>query len=237
MTLNDVSVKAKSKKEVYLVLTVEGGLYLPPIMDSNKDYLKGIMTGKKKFLYSKDVKAIKLLQIKSLSIKEILTFSKKYTDIESYLPTYKYSKLPNREWLWNVINSIDGVQFKSYIQNALANREKEMIINKGLSVTAIPEIANIFAASKNVSYCNGRTHFLMRSKPSRNKRKLHEMEVDTIEETKEANTKLAKKISELEKAIDEHKRREDLFLQDKEKLVKLYQMGKIDSDGEYIDDD
>ena len=41
----------------------------------------------------------------------------------------------------------------------------------------------------------------------------------------------------MEKAIDEHKRRENLLLQDKEKLVKLYQLGKIDNDGEYIGDD
>ena len=108
ITLNDVSVKAKSKKEVYLTLTVEAGLYLPPMMDSNKEYLKAIMAGKKKFLYSKDVNVIKLPQLKSLSIKEILVFAKKNTDIENYLPIYKYNKLPNREWLWNVINSIGG---------------------------------------------------------------------------------------------------------------------------------
>ena len=33
ITLNDISIKAKSKREVYNVLTVEGGLYLPPLMD------------------------------------------------------------------------------------------------------------------------------------------------------------------------------------------------------------
>ena len=99
ITLNDVSVKAQSKKAVYLVLTVEGGLYLPPMMDSNKEYLKAIITGKKKFLYSKDVNVIKLPQLKSLSIKEILVFAKKNTDIENYLPIYKYNKLKNREWL------------------------------------------------------------------------------------------------------------------------------------------
>ena len=45
ITLNDISIKARSKKEVYLVLTVEGGLYLPPILDSNRMYLKEIMSG------------------------------------------------------------------------------------------------------------------------------------------------------------------------------------------------
>ena len=29
ITINDISIKAKSKKEVYMILTVEGGIYLP----------------------------------------------------------------------------------------------------------------------------------------------------------------------------------------------------------------
>ena len=140
------------------------------MMDSNKEYFKAIMTGKKKFLYSKDVNVIKLPQLKSLSIKDILVFTKKNTDIENYLPIYKYYKLPNIEWLWNVINSIGGVMFKKFIQNALDKREKEMILSKGLNVTAIPEIANIFAASKNISYCNGGAHYLLRTKPINNKK-------------------------------------------------------------------
>ena len=45
ITLNDISIKARSKKEVYLVLTVEGDLYLPPILDTNRAYLKDIMNG------------------------------------------------------------------------------------------------------------------------------------------------------------------------------------------------
>ena len=45
ITLNDISIKARSKMEVYLVLTVEGGLYLPPILDANRAYLKDIMSG------------------------------------------------------------------------------------------------------------------------------------------------------------------------------------------------
>ena len=45
ITLNDISIKARSKMEVYLVLTVEGGLYLPPILDANRAYLKDIVSG------------------------------------------------------------------------------------------------------------------------------------------------------------------------------------------------
>ena len=206
-------------------------------MDSNKEYLRGIMNGKKKFLYCKNILVVKLPQIKSLSIKEILTFGKNNTNIKEYLPAYNYNKLPNREWLWNMINSITETKFKNFVNSAMLNREKEMIIRKDLNVSAIPEIVKIFKTSNNVSYTNGRTHFLMRTKNFLRKRKYFEMEVDGVEETKQINNSLQEKIKQLEAKIDDYKKNEDLFLQDKEKLVKLYEMGKIDSDGEPVDDD
>ena len=112
-----------------------------------------------------------------------------------------------------------------------------MIIRKDLNVSAIPEIVKTFKTSNNVSYTNGRTHFLMRNKNFLRKRKYFEMEVDGVEETKQINNSLQEKIKQLEAKIDNYKKNEDLFLQDKEKLVKLYEMGKFDSDGEPVDDD
>ena len=69
-------------------------------------------------------------------------------------------------------------------------REKETILSECIKVTAIQEIANIFAVFKNIACCNIRTHYLMRTKLSVNKRKLHEVKVDTSEETREADTNL-----------------------------------------------
>ena len=42
ITISKIGVKARSKKEVYVVLTVEGGLYLSPIEDASQVYLKQI---------------------------------------------------------------------------------------------------------------------------------------------------------------------------------------------------
>ena len=107
------------------------------------------------------------------------------------------------------------------------NREKEMIIYKDLNVSAIPEIVKNFKSSNNVSNTNGRTHFLMRTKNLHRKRKCHEMEVDGVEETKQINNSLQEKIKQLEAKLDDYKKNEDLFLQDKKKLAKLYEMGKL----------
>ena len=47
--MNDIAIRAKSLKEVSNVLTVEGGLKLPPMMDENKKYIKCIMRVHAKF--------------------------------------------------------------------------------------------------------------------------------------------------------------------------------------------
>ena len=53
LTISEISLKAISKKEVYTILSIESGIYLPPISDANQSYLRGILTGKKKYFLSK----------------------------------------------------------------------------------------------------------------------------------------------------------------------------------------
>ena len=192
--------------------------------------------GKKKFLYSKDVKWVKVPHIKSLSIQDILNFAKENTDIESYLPNYDYDKFPNRDWLCNIINTIANKTFSSFISEAMDKREKMLIMNRGLKVEAIPEIVSIFSRSKNVSVMNGRTHFLLRKGKHHGKKSLQDREMQDAEEAKENISRLTNKIKELEERVNVHQSRENSLLQDKEKLCKLYELGIIDSDGEYIED-
>ena len=86
-----------------------------------------------------------------------------------------------------------------------------MINHKDIYVSAIPEIVKIFKASNNVSYTNGRIHFLMRTKNFLRKRKYFEMEVDGVEETKQINNSSQEKIKQLEAKIDNYKKNEVLF--------------------------
>ena len=66
----DIAIHAKSKNEVYLMLTVKEGIYLSPIMDANKKYIQNIRKGHRKFL-SKDIKVVKVPQIEKLSNKKL----------------------------------------------------------------------------------------------------------------------------------------------------------------------
>ena len=234
-TLNDVAIKARSKKEVYYVLTTEGGIYLPPIIDANSSYLKEIARGTKLFLYSKNVKVIKVPQIKKLFVNDILKWGKSKTNIDAYLPTYKYVKFPNREWICNVLNTIAYEDFQKYVKEAFRNREKELVMTKGLDLAAIPEIAKIFSESHNISYEKGRSHFIMRD--FKRKRKWYEIEDDMKVDLQGTNKfdELNLKIKQLENKVALHAEREEELLKDKEKLVILYENGIIDSDGEAIE--
>ena len=235
LTLPEIAIKARSKKEVYYVLSAEGGIYLPPIMDANSSYLKDIVRGKKKFLYNKDVKVTKVPQIKELYIADLLNWGKDNSNIDSYLPEYKYAKHPNRDWLWNILNSIAHDKFQKFVKIACKNREQVLVLNMGLQLAATPEIAKIFSESQNVSYEKGRTHFLLRD--IKRKRRWYEMEDDMkVDDKSDDKVKeLKSKIKSLEDQIENFSLTQDELLKDKEKLVVLYQKGIIDSDGEAIE--
>ena len=47
LDVRDLGLKCKSKKEVYDSLTVKGDLYLPPLQDTNCDYICDILAGRK----------------------------------------------------------------------------------------------------------------------------------------------------------------------------------------------
>ena len=48
INVNEITIKASSKKEVYRLLQLEGDVYMPPIAQSNHQYVSGILSGTKK---------------------------------------------------------------------------------------------------------------------------------------------------------------------------------------------
>ena len=47
LTVYSLGIKARSKIEVYRLLTTEGGVYLPPVKEVNYQYMKSIIAGEK----------------------------------------------------------------------------------------------------------------------------------------------------------------------------------------------
>ena len=54
LTVNDFSVKIKTKIELYNLLTREGAIYLPPKQDSTQKFFSEIMLGHKLYIKCRD---------------------------------------------------------------------------------------------------------------------------------------------------------------------------------------
>ena len=76
LTISDVSIKARSKKEVWTVLYVEGEVYLSPISNTNQKNLKEILTENKKYFLNKRILIKIIPKIENLIVKELISFAK-----------------------------------------------------------------------------------------------------------------------------------------------------------------
>ena len=154
-----IRLKWRSKREVYNILTTEGGYYLPPLVDSNYKYISQLLVGYKMAIKWKDVKVCSIPHLKGLTIKELLEFAKAHFEITKYIPDYEYDKKPNRNWIWNIINTMCQAEFQKYLDSKIFERTKHMIRMKSFNPKASPEFINIFQTSKNISTEKGRSHF------------------------------------------------------------------------------
>ena len=102
-------------------------------------------------------------------------FAEEHIDIKAYLPDYEYHKLPNRQWLWNLLNTLIGDKFKAHIKATTKERAKYAINKRKMSVKALPEFISIFRKSDCVSVQNGKTHYLLKAA---GRRKWNQMEDD-----------------------------------------------------------
>ena len=236
-TVNDIGIKCRSKREVYSVLTSEGGLYLPPMANCTQKFLRGVLIGDKSYIRCKDVRVIKVPHLDGLRVKGILGWARERVDIDRFLPEYEYDKEPSREWLCNVIHTLLDKQFTDFIIEKQRLREKKVITNKNLGIEAKPEFIKIFRESNSVSTSKGKTYFLAR----RQRRAAEEIEDDKRSDSEHQDKE---KISELESKLIDYmdklksfEEKEEENSKHKDCLARLYEKGVINSDGEYIEND
>ena len=122
-----------------------------------------------------------------LRITDLIKFARTQVDIDSYLPEYEYSKLPNRQWLCNAINTLAGPSLKRYVDDKIKERVKYIVNQKKLTVKAPSEFIQIFKNSSNISLEIGRTNHLIKKL---GKRKWDEIEDTDRDKLKEANKNL-----------------------------------------------
>ena len=232
ISVNQIGIKCKSKKEVYNLLTTEGGYYLPPLADTHYKFISQILVGDKKALKWKDVKVCMVPHYKGLTIPEILQFARNHFAIDEFIPSYEYNKHPNRDWIWNIINTSCQAEFQLFIHQKISERVKHVISKKSMNIKVLPEFASIFESSKNISTERGRSHFLIKASRKRKWEEVKREDEEQLRETAKLNQILQEKVNSMKSRIDEYEKNQDELLKDREKLVKLNDEGIIDSDGE-----
>ena len=234
-TIRDLAVKCRSKTELYNLLVREGSIFLPPIQDSTQKFLRELMLGDKQYINCNKVRVISVPHYKGLNVKDIIKFTRLHTNIDDYLPNYDYRKEPNRLWLCNLVNSLIQKEFQQFIDIQIDKRKQHLIDTQNLSMKIKPEFEKIFKESKSLSIESGKSHFLTRPPiKSIDKIKLEKAKEETkncyyqIDIMNNEIKNLKEKLESVENSRQEHE--ENL-----EKLSKLYEMGVIDENGNFID--
>ena len=96
-------------------MTAEGNIYLPPLGDTHYKFISQIMWGDKLYLKCSEVKVCKVSHLKTLNVADLVEFAKEKIKINEFLPDYNYQKQSNREWLWNILNTVIEGRFKDFI--------------------------------------------------------------------------------------------------------------------------
>ena len=100
----------KSKLDIYIILTNEGQMYLPPINDCPIEFIHGIINGTKKVFKNSELKIIDVPYFEELSAKSIQSQIENKARFTHYLPYIIYGqKLFNREYLFNVSRLIANI--------------------------------------------------------------------------------------------------------------------------------
>lgn len=194
--VTDLAIKSRSKNELYNLLINEGGLYLPPKPDAHCKFISDILVGDAKCLKSSEIRVRNIPHLKGLTVQNLLDFSEDKVDIHSYLPKYEYKKLPNREWLANIINTLIPAELDAFIAEKLNERVKLVVMKKSLNIKALPEFIEVFKKAKNISTINGRSHFLIKRA---GRRKWDEVKKDDPQMLKDEVAKSKKLEQEIER--------------------------------------
>ena len=81
--------------------------------------------------------------LKGLTIKELLDFVKAHFKINNYISDYEYDKKPNRNWIYNIFNTMCQAEFQKYLDSKISDCTKHMIRIKSFNLKALQEFINI----------------------------------------------------------------------------------------------
>ena len=174
-----------------------------------------------------------------LTVRNILKFVLAHMNVDNYIPEYDYPKEPNREWFYNVVNTLIQKGFQTFIHKMTENRRKALIDSQNLGITVRPVFMKFFKQSQAISTLPGKYHFLTRfSKPSKDHIQIRKLEMkNENEETKEKGFEAFEEIKNMKSKLKDMEEPQKDADNNLEKLSKLNQLSVVVENSEYVNND
>ena len=99
---SDLRNFVKSKEDLYVILTIEGQLHLPPYDECTMDFMRDILSGKKKVLTNRELCPVTVPRYKEFNAGNLQKAALTDAELKVYLPDTKDTKVINRRFLFNV---------------------------------------------------------------------------------------------------------------------------------------
>jgi hypothetical protein len=99
---SDLRNFVKSKQDLYIILTIEGQLHLPPYDDCTMEFLRDALSGQKKLLTNRDLCPVNVPRYKEFNATSLQALALQDDELRDYLPDVSDSRAINRRFLFNV---------------------------------------------------------------------------------------------------------------------------------------
>ena len=110
-------------------------------------HMQDLVSGAKMKIKSKDVKHFAVPQYKGLSISNMLDFATQFPQVLSALPIPSEVAKLSRQYLANIIYTLVGDPFKTWVENRVELRNQEVTSKKNMMIEMDADIAQIFRES------------------------------------------------------------------------------------------
>ena len=168
------AAKASTKHEVYLLLVTQVKAYLPrsehvtvcksflSLIILFSDFLRDIISGKKKYLKQDKVSHCYVPQYDGLGLREIYAHIDNDADLKDYFPDdfKERARLP-KQWIVNLLSALTGGDFGEWVMTQINARNERVAIKADKFIEVDPDIAAAFNSATSVSLVKGSAHSML----------------------------------------------------------------------------
>ena len=123
---------------------------MPPYAEATLDFLRDVLSKKKRLLKNNDVKIITVPNLPELSAQQLCKMAKNDPDINKYLPLYNEHRPYSKQYLFTVINSVKQEFFPANIKDAMRRRKEKHIAKTFNEVEIDPEIFDLIVNAQHL---------------------------------------------------------------------------------------